>query len=154
MPEISASDLAAWWGAITATVLLGWDIYKWQKSKSNIWVSASPNMQTLIGGHLEDDKNIFVEVANNGDRATTLTHLVVKHYKNIYDLLRRKPSMQGLVPNPVVNSLPYELAPGKRWTGLIDQKDLEEKSAGIRYLYCGIHHTASRKAKMVRVKFD
>lgn len=153
MSEMSASDWAAWWGAITASVVLGWDIYKWRKSKSDIRVSASPNMQTLKGGHLENDKNIFVEVANNGDKTTTLTHLVVKHYKNLFDLLRRKPSMQGLVPNPVGNPLPYELAPGKRWTGLIDQKDLEEKSAGLRYLYCGVHHTASKKAKMVRVKF-
>ena len=154
MSEISASDWAAWWGAITASGVLAWDIYKWRKSKSNIRVSASPNMQTLSGGHLEDDKKIFVEVANNGDKTTTLTHLVVKHYKNFFDLLRRKSSMQGFVPNPVGNPLPYELAPGKRWTGLIDQKDLEGKSAGIRYLYCGVHHTASKKAKMVRAKFD
>ena len=152
---MSVSEWAAWWGAITATIVLGWDVYKWHRSKSNIRVSASPNMQTVnqLAGRLEDDKNIFVEVVNNGDKTTTITHLVVKHYANWFDRIRRKPSMQGLVTNPIGGSIPYELAPGKRWTGLIDQKDIEEKTPNIVHLYCGVYHSASNRAKLVKVKF-
>ena len=149
---MSASDWAAWWGAVIATGVLVWDVYKWRKSSSNVRVSASANMRTLAGGQLKDDKNIVVEVANNGDKTTTLTHLVVAHYANWLERIRKKPSTQGLVPNPTGQSIPFELAPGKRWTGLIDQKDLEEKISEMRHLYCGVYHTASKKPKMVRVK--
>ncbi len=151
---MSASDWAAWWGAITATIVLGWDVYKWRQSKSNIRVSASPNMQTVnhATGRLESDKNICVEVVNNGDKLTTLTHLVVIHYANWLDRIRRKPSMQGVVTNPLGGRIPYELEPGKRWTGLIDQKDIEEKTPNIVHLYCGVYHSASNKAKLARVK--
>lgn len=152
---MSTSDWAAWWGAIIATIVLGWDIYKWHRSKSNIRVSASPDMQTVnqLEGRLEDDKNIVVEVVNNGDKTTTLTHLVVKHYDSWFDRIRRKPSMQGVVMKPVGGSIPHELAPGKRWTGLIDQKDLEKKTPKIAYLYCGVYHSASNRPKLARVKF-
>lgn len=152
MSEMSASDWAAWWGAIIATVVLAWDVFKWQKRRCDIRLSAFPNMQSLRGGRIGSDKNICVEVTNNGDKITTLTHLVVKHYKNRLAYLRRKPSMQGLVPSPLGQPLPYELAPGKRWAGLVDQRRLEEITPDIRYLYCGIYHTASNRAKMIRVK--
>lgn len=150
-------QVAAWWGAIVATLVLGWDVYKWRKSRASVRVSASPNMQTLnsLESRLEDDKNIFVEVVNQGDRLITITHVVVKHYKNIWDRLRNKPSMQGLIPNPVGQQpIPYELEPGKRWTGLIDQRDIEAKSGNGGYFYCGVSHTASKKSVYVRVNLE
>ena len=154
---MTASDWAAWWGAVIATVVLAWDAYKWNKSRSNIRVSASPNMQSLneLIGRLEDDKYIFVEVVNNGNKGTTITHLVVKHYNNRFDWLRRKPSLEGLVPRPGgYQPLPYELESGKRWTAMMDQKDLEEKMKLGGILYCGIYHSASKKPKLVRVRFE
>lgn len=78
---MNASDVAAWWGAIIATLVLVWDVFKWRKSRFSIKVSASPNMSSLnpLKEKLEDDKNIFVEVVNRGDKVITLTHLVIKH---------------------------------------------------------------------------
>lgn len=152
---MSASDVAAWWGAVIATLVLVWDVFKWRRSRFSIKVSASPNMSSLnpLEGKLEDDKNIFVEVVNRGDKVITLTHLVIKHYSNLWQLLRRKPTMQGLIPQPGgAQPIPYELEPGKRWTGLIDQKDVEKKSGGQGFFYCGVNHTASNKAAMVRVR--
>lgn len=68
---MSASDVAAWWGAVIATLVLVWDVFKWRKSRFSIKVSASPNMSPLNApeGKLEDDKNIFVEVVNRGDKS-------------------------------------------------------------------------------------
>ena len=39
------TEIAAWWGAIIATLVLLWDMYKWERSGPIINVSASPNMQ-------------------------------------------------------------------------------------------------------------
>jgi hypothetical protein len=127
---MSTSDVAAWWGAAIATLVLIWDVIKWRKSRFSIRISASPNMSSFdqLERKLEDDKNIFVEVVNSGDKIITLTHLVVIHYSNLWELIFCKPSTQGIIPRPKgAQQIPYELEPGKRWTGLIDQKDLERK---------------------------
>ena len=156
MADIKASDIAAWWGAGLATVVLLWDVYKWRSSRVNLRISAQPYMQSLnpLTKRLDDDLNIYVEVVNNGDKTTTLTHLMVKHYKSWFDRLRGKTSMQGLVPIPGGGTLPFELGPGKRWTALMDQKDLEAKSDTDGYLYCGVAHSAAAKGQYVRVKFE
>jgi len=153
---ISVSDAAAWWGAIVATSVLAWDIYKWRKHHADIQVSTAPNMQTInpISHRLDDEKNIFVEVVNNGEKTTTLTHLVALYYKNRFALLRRKPTTQGIIPVPGGSpGLPFELAPGHRWTGLIDQEDLISKSGPNGLFFCSIYHSASKKPVLSRVRF-
>jgi len=152
---MKASEVAAWWGAVIATFLLIWDVYKWNKSHSNVRVIASPNMHTvdkIYGGH-DKDKNIFVEVVNRGDKIVVITHLVVKHYTNIWEKIRGKPSTQAIIPNPGGNQpIPFELGPGKRWTGLIKQDDVEKISGNIGFTFCGILHTARKKGEFVLVK--
>lgn len=152
---MDVSQAAAWWGAVVATLVLVWDVYKWRKSRASVRVTASPNMQTLnqLEGRLGDDKNICVEVVNQGDRLTTITHLVIKHYKNLWERILNKPSTQGLILNPI-GEIPHELEPGKRWVGLIDQRDIEEKQGIGGFLYCGVAHTSSKKSVYVRVKLE
>jgi len=41
------TELAAWWGAIIATLMLLWDMYKWVRSGPIINVSVSPNYATI-----------------------------------------------------------------------------------------------------------
>lgn len=151
---MTASDAAAWWGAIVASVVLLWDIFKWRVSQVNLRISAHPNMRAVTHtGKFDDDLNIFLEVVNNGNKTTTITHLIVKHHRNTLDRLRGKASMQGIVALPSdTQPLPFELEPGKRWVGLIDQKDVEAKASTTGYFYCGIIHTASKKERLVRVK--
>jgi hypothetical protein len=62
--------------------------------------------------------------------------------------------MQGLVPIPLGSRLPYELAPGKRWTALMDQRDLEKKIQSDGILYVGVYHSASKTAALVRVRLE
>lgn len=56
------TEIAAWWGAFIATLLLFWDIYKWKRSGPIINVSASPNMKLFskIPDRLKDKTLIFV----------------------------------------------------------------------------------------------
>ena len=41
------TDWAAWWGAIIATLVLVWDMYKWKRSGPIINVSASLGIKTV-----------------------------------------------------------------------------------------------------------
>lgn len=144
---MNASDSAAWWGAIVATIVFIWELYKWLTSGAQVRVSASGNMQTLnrAAGRIEDDKLAVVEAANNGDKPTTLTSLVVKHYKSQLHRLVGRPARQFFVANPDGDHpLPFVLEPGHSWTGLVDQKVIEEKVGTGGVLYCGVRHTASR----------
>lgn len=152
---MTVSDAAAWWGAIVATGVVARDIYRWRLGRASLTVSASPNMEPVnqLKGTKADGKYILLEVVNRGDRKTTLTHLVVKHYKTLSARVRRRPSMQAVVIEPIgLQGLPFELGPGKRWTGLMDQGDLERKAGGRGYLFCGVMHSSSKKAALARVR--
>jgi hypothetical protein len=71
------SDIAAWWGAAIATALLIWDLYKWRRSGPHLEISVSPNMSTFGSAQMYGEGPFVVlEVRNNGNRKTTLTHCV------------------------------------------------------------------------------
>lgn len=154
---MTASDAAAWWGAILATAVLARDVYNWRQTRATLTVSASPNMEPVEQRKGTDtaEKYVFVEAVNNGDRSTTLTHLVVRHYKTLSSRVRGKPSMQAVVIRPGGSQgLPYDLGPGKRWTGLVDQAELEKKVGGSGYLFCGVLHSGSKKAVLARARLN
>lgn len=149
--ELSASDIAAWWGAAVATIVLFFELFKWQKSRAAISVSAKPNMQIVGRNGVDNRKHIVLTATNRGGQPTTITHVIVAHYPSWFRRLRNRPDMQGAVPDPTPGCLPHVLAPGEIWTGLLDQVDLQEKSEPKGYLYCGVHHSLANEPVMVRV---
>ncbi len=42
--ELKGIEIVAWWGAIVATVVLVWDIYKWKTSGPKIRFVVCPGM--------------------------------------------------------------------------------------------------------------
>ncbi|MBI9086698.1 MAG: hypothetical protein JEZ11_24085 [Desulfobacterales bacterium] len=151
---MNATEIAAWWGALIATMVLVWDVYKWKRIGPIINVSASPDMQTYGGiSDGEDDKEfVAVEVTNTGDRKTTLTHLVGFQYANRFQRLLKKRNEAFIVTNPAFSTtLPYVLDPGERWVGGIEQnKNLEDLSRN-GFLYCGVYHSSGKKPVLQRV---
>jgi len=149
------TDLAAWWGAIIATLVLVWDMYKWKHSGPIINVSASPGMETVgkIPNHLEGKKYIAVEVTNTGDKKTTITHLVVFHYISLFQKLIKKKDKSFIVATPALfpPPLPYMIEPGERWLGGIEQTSELEEISRNGYLYCGVYHSCGKKPVLQRV---
>lgn len=151
---MNATTLAAWWGALVATVVLAWDVYKWKKSGPIINVTTSPNMQMYKGVEIKPNNETFlvVEVTNIGDRKTTLTHLVGLHYKSMFQRLRNKTEQAFFVLNPAMTTpLPYVLEPGERWVGGIAQTDDLEEMCRRGYFYCGVYHSGSKRPALQRV---
>lgn len=147
------TKIAAWWGAVIATLLLGWDIYKWKRSGPIINVSVSSNMKPVGNSlsRIQDKTFIYVEVVNKGDRKTTITHLVVFHYSSFFKKLINKKNMQGIVVSALNKPLPYVLEPGELWQGgILQNKELEEMIKN-GYLYCGIFHSSGNKPILRRV---
>ncbi len=152
---MSASQIAAWWGAIIATLVLGWDVFKWkQTGRPRLRLTASPGMKPS-GSVPNVDPNktyIAIEVVNVGDRKTELTHVTGIYYRSRLQRLRGRNERAFFVVNPAFSTqFPCFLEPGQRWLGGLEQTaDLEESSrAGL--FYCGIIHSASKKPLTTRV---
>ena len=132
---MSASQIAAWWGAIIATLVLGWDVFKWkQTGRPRLQLKALPDMKPH-GPVPNADPNktyVLIEVVNVGDKKTEITHLTGLYYRSRLQRLRGRNEQAFVVLNPAFSTqFPCFLEPGQRWTGGIEQTtDLEERSRG------------------------
>lgn len=151
MGTMSPTEIAAWWGAIIATLSFAWNIYRWVRGGARLRVNASPNMK--ITSDLNAGPFISVEVTNSGDRSTTITTLHGQIFSNSISVLLRRPQTSFVVPQPMFSiPLPYVLEPGNRWTGMMDQLQLEKDFGKKGILYCGIIDSVKGKSIMKRVR--
>ena len=125
------SEIAAWWGAIAASGLLGWDVVKWLRSKAVIRLTAKPNAwysdsevvnETKFEGGISRELKpyIHIELANVGSMPTTIMHIeAVRSWKE-GQVGQSGPGFQehfGM-------KLPYVLHPGEVWSCRADQNKL------------------------------
>src|SRR5690348_11158114 len=120
---MSASDYAAWYGAVVATVVFGWEIWKWTREGARLRVTATPNMITVAGdGSPPSEKMILVRAVNVGDSPTVVTHLAGYIYATKKDLRKNKTSHRFVIPNNMAGpNLPARLEPGSYWSGSMPQ---------------------------------
>lgn len=135
---MSITDFVAWWGAVIATLVLLWDIYKWRHAGPRLTLKARPNMYFSGLSELDGKRLIFVEVSNNGDRPTTITKLLLVYYDGLWALIRRN-AQYFLVKNPgIANSLPHKLGVGEEWDGYTFHTDENEQMLQSGYLYVSL----------------
>ncbi len=150
----SASDFAAWWGAIVATLAVIWNIIVAIRSGARVQVKANPDMQIFPRQPITGDKKyISVTAINKGNSSTTITHFCGYYTKNIWNRIRGK--KQQFIVNTdgsLGKQIPYVLRPGEEWSNMAIQKDIEEKCAG-GLLYLGIIHNQRKRPIYKRVKF-
>ena len=124
---MSISEMAAWWGAIVASIILIWDVYKWKTDGPKLNVFLSPNMKTFGDPSRDAITWVAVTVTNVGSRPTTLKSTGMWYYKNRIDYWRHKVLFAAIFPNPNDRfPLPTVLKPGEEWVGLIPQERLYE----------------------------
>ncbi len=151
---MTLSEIAAWWGASIATLVFAWDIYKWKHAGASLRVTAAPNMEPYgnLLNQLTEKTWVIIEVVNSGNKKTTLTHQVGFHYPSWFAHIRRKSDKKIITLNPGLDRpLPCALEPGERWLGGMVQNEELEKLSREGYLYCGVYHSGSRKASLVRL---
>lgn len=151
--SLSTTDIVAWWGAIIATTVLVWDVFKWITSGAKIRLLVSSNMQ-MFGGFEQNDKNyITLRVTNVGDRPTTISTIGGKHYKNLWSKLTNKVNQAFVIPNPALNNqqLPYVLDVGQEWMGGADQTEEIERMAKDGYLIMEVYDAVHKNPTKGRV---
>lgn len=153
---MTLTDTLALIGALTGTIALLWDFFKWSQTGVKVLLRISPNM-TPFGFAEEEFKsklNLFVEVTNTGDKKVTITHLVLTYYDSFWKRVLKRSSKNFIVLNPLPGQLPQLIDIGDRWVGLIEQSQDLEKMAKNGYLYVGINHSSSAKTLLKRVKIN
>ena len=117
----------AWWGAIVATIVFVWDIYKWKTDGAKLDVQVTPNMQSIGDPRRDGITWVSVTVTNMGSRPSTIKSIGMFYYKSWFSFIRNKPDYAAIFPNPNDNfPLPRIINPGEEWIGLVPQDRLYE----------------------------
>ncbi len=152
----NTTDFVAWWGAIIATLVFIWDIYKWKSTGSKVTLRTQLNMKSINIPSREGKTWIFITAQNNGDRASTITVVGLKHYKNAIMKIMRKASNSFVVPGVEATSnqsIPFILNPGSIWQGLVLQTEEVETYAKDGILICELYCSHIKKPVESRVIF-
>jgi hypothetical protein len=123
------TNFVAWWGAIVATLVLLWDIYKWRIEGPIVRGRAFAFW--LQVGDPSGGEHLVFRLNNNGSRPTTIESLGVHYYPNG----RSKKDAQSFIlkPGPLA-AYPDLLAPGHVWSAISLQD--EKMSALLRTGNC------------------
>lgn len=131
----------AWWGAILATAVFVWDVYKWRKSgRPRLVITANGNLIEASRGLNPPIKTTYisVKVTNVGDKATTLQLITFRFYKTSPRKWRKeKADKRGLFQSPISPSapLPHKLDVGEVWSGMFLQTEEIEQMSKDGYFY-------------------
>jgi hypothetical protein len=69
---MTTTDIIAWLGAITGTLALGWDIYKWRQDGVRLAVEA-------VTFGIDRPEGITFTICNRGGKPTTLSEIWLTH---------------------------------------------------------------------------
>ena len=144
---MSATDVAAWVGAVGAVVALAWDFFKWHFAGAKLQLHLAPHMEMLAPTPLSaHGKLIVVTLVNVGDAPTTLTHVVADVYPNWWAALRQK-RKESLIFMPIWLGppMPHILPPGEQWACALSHARLVEVASAKDIIRVGVHHAVSRR---------
>ena len=151
---LTTTDIVAWWGAIIATSVLLWDIYKWKTSGPKLRMMVSGNMKTINIPSSEGKSVIMAQVDNIGTGETTITKFGFVYYETWLRFILKKPSKGMFIARPSpcdVHPLPHVLRPGGRWAGFAIQDETIEKMARNGFLICEVYYSSRGKPIQKRV---
>ena len=159
LQSLSTTDIVAWWGAIVASLLLFWDVYKWMVEGPRLTIRLSPNMKVLGDPSCEGKTWVSVTVSNIGTRPTTIKNVGMEYYSNWISRLRSRAEKAAVFPNPSDGfPLPRVLNPGEEWLGLIPQARLDkgvdlEKMSRTGHLMILLSQSHTKRAIRKRLIF-
>jgi hypothetical protein len=150
-----ASILAAWWGAVVATILLVWDVKKWLGERATLIVNAFGNRRLFssVSG-LRPGELVVVNVTNRGRSPTTINGLAMTWFKSRWRRLRKQTEGSFIVRVETPQPIPHVIQPGEEWSGYFPQTaDIDQfsKEGLIELLVYGSHRDKPYRAF---VKFD
>lgn len=146
---MTTTEWAAWIGAVTGVVGLGWNVYLRLSAGPKLTVLPTADiviMPTLPG----NPKFISISVTNRGTTPTTITALGLCVYDSWWDAKRRRGSQYFAVKN---SQLPLKLEVGPEWRPLAQQDQKVEELLRSGKLWVTISHSFSKRPAQARVRY-
>ena len=111
---MTTTDYLAWIGAITGTLALAWDIFKWVHGGVRLSFKA-----VAVG--MEEPEGIKFEICNRGGKPTTIQEVMLMipqtpWFLQHYRLFDNRISLSRVAPKQI--KLPALLQPGEVWTAI------------------------------------
>ena len=118
------STWVAAYGAVVATIVAGFELWRWLTSGPRLNVRMMVNPIVITPGMSGHEKlALSVSVDNRGTASTTLTNLELHRYRTLFHRLFRRPAECFVIMHPEPTghppNLPSELSPGRRWVGWV-----------------------------------
>lgn len=152
LSDLTGTTIIALWGAIVATIVLFWDVYKWRTSGEKIRLTVSPDMVILNDPNVNSNKSyVSAKAENYGKRATTITSLGLRYYPSFHNKLFSKPNKSYYVQPLTYQNLPLKVDPGTDWIGMLEQTPDIVKMAREGYLYCVVSHSNKKRPTRKRI---
>jgi len=142
------------YGAVVATIVFLWDIFKWWTAGPRIVLTASSGNR--IVSPLTPDGELFISVTarNNGDHGTTITNLGYYFYRSRWKWILRKPDRKFAAPDAGVatyQAMPCLLQPGGVWNGLTREGGGLKGFIGSGILVCVLYESSRERPRRCRV---
>lgn len=153
---MNAADWIAIYAAIVATGALSLEVRRWFESGPKIHVRANANM-TMVGlGGIEKEGLLLVNVLNNGDAPTTITHFCLLEYPNFWRRWRDRASKSFIVPHPQPEGYPptilHVLKVGEQWTGIAHDRGDVTGDIQTGVMWAAIYTTNRRRPYLAHIK--
>jgi hypothetical protein len=138
--------VAAWWGAIVATLTFAWTLYRWATSGPRVVVEIHADFLVTTPGFNKEALYTFVRVINRGESATTILGISTFYYTSLLHVLTRRPDSKAVIGNAgITQPVPCRLEPTGVWDSAILQDDKFEAMLRDGYVMVAVHHSASGK---------
>lgn len=122
---MTASGIAAWYGAFIASVVLVWDVVKWRKDGPRIKAEARAGWRTMGMDEFEGKDVTSVKATNIGSRATMLTSFGM-YWFHAGVSVRNRAKAKAFIIQPSTfgpGQVPKKIEPGDVWHGLVTESE-------------------------------
>lgn len=129
----SSFDYIAWWGAITGTLAILWEVFIWRRTRPHIRID-DVYLRKSDGGFLDKGNWIAtISFTNIGEQTTKVTKVGYAYYKSCLHFLIRRASTGWGERSPLIELPP--LTPTKEDVTIGGFPDSDPRDAGILFVW-------------------
>lgn len=141
---MNVTEWAAWVGAVTGLVGLGWNVYLKLSSGHRIIVSAWADM-VQAPSRAGNPRFLRITVQNIGTVPTTLTNVTFHAYQSKSAARKQRAEWNVVMNAHQGPKLPRVLGIGEEWSTVMQQDARLDDALNEGHLWCAVHHSFSQK---------
>lgn len=155
------TDIAAWWGAVVATIVLVWDVVKWSRDRPRIQVGARMPVVYWNSERIEitdagsDDFSqlksyCHIEIINKGNMPATIVSVCCSNKSGKNGV---KHSSHDIVIHDG-NKLPHVLGAGQVWSCRIPESSVRNIASQYLGAYVKVRLSHKRRTVYSKIKLS